>query len=111
MDKKKAIIAVLAIIIILILLFFLFRSCTSQGLKVVTTEEEIYNAFVNASIEFTCNTTKDPFLINEEYSNEIYRKHRLPVDDNVKMMEILQKYANDSETLAIIQANSQDCPA
>ena len=109
MNKKKVGIIIAVFIIIIIIILLLLRSCASQSKRVVTTEEEIYEAFINASVQFACDTMEDPMLIREDYTMETYKEHRLPVEDNEKMMEILKKYENNEEVLEIIQTNSIPC--
>ncbi len=109
MDKKKVALIGIVFVIIVIIILLLLRSCSDGSKRVVTSEEAIYSAFINASVEFTCDTIDDSSLITEEYVSSVYKKHRLPVKNNEKMMEILRKYENNSEVLGIIYKNSMPC--
>jgi cell shape-determining protein MreC len=109
MNKKKVTLIIIIVILIIIIILLLLRSCASQAKRVVTTEQEIYSAFINASVRFTCDTIDNPLLITEDHANQVYKNHRLPVEENEKMMEILKKYENDEEVLEIIQTNSMPC--
>ncbi|MEK7547818.1 MAG: hypothetical protein AAB540_02900 [Patescibacteria group bacterium] len=109
---RKFVIAVIFIVIIVITVLAV-RNCEPRK-KVLETEADVYSAFINANIEFTCELIKDPLLdaVEEEAKskvNEIYAKHKLPVDDDQKMVEILQKYENDPEVIAIIRENTKPC--
>lgn len=109
---RKFVIAVIFIVIIVITVLAV-RNCEPRK-KVLETEADVYSAFINANIEFTCELIKDPLLavVEEEAKtkvNEIYEKHKLPVDDDQKMVEILQKYENDPEVIAIIRENTKPC--
>lgn len=109
--RKFVIVGIFIVIIIITVLAV--RNCEPRK-KNLETEEEIYSAFINANIEFTCELIKDPLLAAVEEDaktkvNEIYAKHKLPVDDDQKMLEILQKYENDPEVIAIIRENTKPC--
>ena len=109
--RKFVIVAIFIIIIVITVIAV--RNCEPRK-KILETEAEIYSAFINANIEFTCELIKDPLLaaVEEEAQtkvNEIYAKHKLPVDDDQKMLEILKKYENDPEVIAIIRENTKPC--
>lgn len=109
--KKFVIVAIFIVIIVITVLAI--RNCEPRK-KILETEADVYSAFINANIEFTCELIKDPLLaaVEEEAKtkvNEIYAKHKLPVDNDQKMVEILQKYENDPEVIAIIRENTKPC--
>lgn len=111
--NKKTLLVIFSFLLILTLIIFGFKSCNPRK-KTVTGEAEEYSAFINANIEFTCLLLKDPLLAqnneeNQEKLTNIYAKYKLPVDDNARMLTILQKYENDSTAATIIQQNTTNC--
>ncbi|MBD3361030.1 hypothetical protein GF366_04495 [Candidatus Peregrinibacteria bacterium] len=121
---KKLIIVILVFIIILTAAFFLLQRCElrEKPEEEITETEEVEetdkldekSAFINASIEFTCKVLKDPTLEEDEGKmkeelNKSYQKFGLPVEDDEKMVSILDKYENDTEVLNIIKENTKAC--
>lgn len=110
---KKLIIGVLVAALIIGIIMFGIGSCNPRK-KVISTDAEEYSAFINANIEFTCDFIKDKTLAasqpdSEKKLNDIYAKYLLPVDDNPKMMAILQKYQDDANVISIIKGNTANC--
>jgi hypothetical protein len=111
--KRNALIAAFATVIIIIIIILGFKSCNPRT-KIVSSDAEVYSAFINANIEFTCMVMKDIKLAentpeNHKKLDEVYAKHKLPVENNYQMLGILQKYSNDEGVTAIIQQNSENC--
>ncbi|MEK7672635.1 MAG: hypothetical protein AAB373_02005 [Patescibacteria group bacterium] len=110
---KKVVITILAILLVVGISIFAVKSCTTRK-KIVTEESEIHNAFINANIEFTCTLIKDPVLAlatqeAQDYVKDVYRKHKLPVDDDAAMFEILEKYSTDDEVIKKIKEGTANC--
>jgi hypothetical protein len=108
---KKAL-AVIVAIVIIILIILGFRSCEPR-VKTLS-PEELYPAFINANIEYTCELIKSPALKTDEEKareivSEIYSSYQLPVDDNASMLDLLQRYEDDIEVIAIVKTNTQTC--
>jgi len=114
MNFKKAFIVIFVIITILAAVIFGARSCEPR--KKTLNPEDIYGAFINANIEFTCEIIKNPSLANKdneekakEQVNEIYKKYKLPVDNDAEMLTILERYQDDPEVIGIIKNNTKLC--
>ncbi|MFH1218760.1 MAG: hypothetical protein V1679_02885 [Candidatus Peregrinibacteria bacterium] len=112
----KKVLIVFFILALLIAAFFVFKGCEPrQKPQEGTTEEPDYrNAFIEASIDFTCKLKRAPLILDDENLtkselNISYESYGLPVDDNQKMIEILTLYENDEEILGIIKANTTSC--
>lgn len=132
---KKWFIAFVAILIIVVVILLLtkcdFRKKTTvnetatnteQATEEATTETTaptidiiVYkNDFINANIEFTCQIYKvTGFTDNQDAMktslNSIYKAHGLPVDQNSTMIDILNKYENDTTVINTIKTNSKPC--
>lgn len=111
--NKKLLIAIFAFILVIVLIIFGFKSCNTRT-KVISSEAEEYSAFINANIEFTCMVMKDPKLAensaeNQQKLNNVYAKYKLPISNNAQMLNILQKYENNTNVAAIIQENTMSC--
>ncbi|MDA1060967.1 MAG: hypothetical protein O3B47_04195, partial [bacterium] len=101
------------LIIIIIIIILSFKSCNSRN-KILESETEFFQAFVNANTDFACKIHKDETLllqpeIAETTLNEMYAKWYLPVDDDATMIDILKKYENNKEATALISKNSAGC--
>lgn len=112
MNNKKILIAIFVLIVILAVAIFAFKSCEPRK-KVLTSEEEEYSAFINANVEFTCELVKNTELadveIAQEKLKESYEKYKFPIEDDTKMLVILEKYENNLEVTEIIKNNSEPC--
>ena len=113
MDKKKLFLFILVAAVILIILLFGISSCEPSRNKVLETEDEIYTAFINANIDFTCKVLKDPTILEAENSkdllNQSFAKFYLPVDDDKTMVELLQRYESDVEVISTVKINTAAC--
>lgn len=129
----KKFIFILLVILIIIGIFFAFRSCeprvkpventTSEDVsnETVTTTEvieedlEIYRTpFIDANTEFTCQLIADETILEDdalfkENLDAAYKKYDFPIDDNQKMIKILDKYENDEEVINAIKENVKKC--
>lgn len=109
--KKKLIIILIVFITIIAIVLFAFRGC-DQFRK--DPEAATYAAFINASIDFTCEIMQNPALATDPSSAQdrtytIYKEWKLPVTDNEAMFNILTKYENDIEVIRIVKENSASC--
>lgn len=117
---KKALIA-LAIVIVLALLVLWFQSCeprqkdaSDEANLLELTDEETQTAFIKANTDFTCQIKSNPSLVEDEDNlksllTEAYKKHGLPVQDNSKMIDILDRYEDNKEVINIIKENVESC--
>lgn len=120
------------VILIIIGIFFAFKSCeprvktpentttensTADSSEVTETTEnlEIYRTpFIDANTEFTCQLTLNPAILEDdalfkETLDNAYKKYAFPIDDNEKMIKILDKYENDQEVINAIKENVKEC--
>jgi len=120
----KKFLIVLILIAVIIALFFLFRSCdaekktqeeSAEELTEETFDVDMYrDSFVYANTEFACEIVQNPELAeNEEEVKQIldkaYKKYGFPTDDDAMMIEILDKYENNSEVIEEIKTNVSEC--
>lgn len=112
MNNKKVLIAIFVLILILAISFFAFKSCEPRK-KINTSEQEQYEAFINANTEFTCELIKNTELADQEIAQEklkeIYAKYKFPVENDDEMFLILEKYQNNTEVAELIKTNSEPC--
>ncbi len=112
MGRNKLFIFIGAIIVIIIIILLLFQGCEPRN-KVLETEDEIYSAFINANIDFTCKVIQDPSILENEDSQEIlnesFAKFYLPVNDDATMVQLLQRFESDSQVISIVQTNTATC--
>jgi len=124
---KKTFLAITAIIIIIII-FLLLKSCeprekTEENLfteeiseEIEETEESIdyKSAFIEANTDFTCQIIRGEIDIKDEEAaktalNEAYKKQEFPVDEDEKLIELLEIYKTDENVTAIIKSRVQEC--
>lgn len=112
MERKKTFIFIGAAILILVIILLLFQSCEPRN-KLLETEDEIYTAFINANIDFTCKVLANPEILEAEDSreelNKSFSKFYLPVDDDQTMVELLQRYESDLAVISVVQTNTAAC--
>ncbi|MBI4232214.1 hypothetical protein HY605_03190 [Candidatus Peregrinibacteria bacterium] len=112
MEGKKKLIVILVVFIAIIgVVLFAFRGCDKFRKD---PETETYAAFINASIDLTCEIMQNPALVSDPSSAQdrtyaIYEEWKLPVQDNEAMFAILSKYENDKEVIKIVKENSATC--
>lgn len=136
MNKKGLVIFITGVVIIILAILFLLKSCnprikTDEPLTTPTetvnntggTDLAVDNSidltkyrdpFINANTDFTCEIIKNPDLAKDEKLiksklDEAYKKYSFPVDDNNTMIQILNKYENDTEVIDIIRSRVKDC--
>jgi len=136
MNKKGLVIFIVGVVIIILIILFFLKSCTprtkSEDTTNPTTEvtddtdgtdlvvdnsldfSKYRDPFINANTDFTCATIANPNLIKDEKMmksklDEAYKKYGFPIEDTDTMIQILNKYENDTEVINIIRANVQKC--
>jgi len=119
---KKALIALVIVLIIAVLILWA-RSCEPRTKDEAdsTTENtlelsdaEIESAFIRANTDFTCQIKNDPSLTEDEDQlkellNQAYQRYGLPVQDDAKMIDILDKYQNEETVINQIKENVESC--
>ncbi len=123
---------ILFVILILVGIFFAFKSCeprvkptentTSEDASnetattIETTEDlEVYRTpFIDANTEFTCQITLDTSILEDDALfkttlDASYQKYGFPINDNEKMIKILDKYENDQDVINAIKENVKEC--
>lgn len=108
---KKIITITLGVAIVIAIVFGI-KSCNPR-LKPLTTAEE-QTAFIDANVDFTCLLKSSPDLRNDSQKaktelNKIYEKYKFPTTDDQAMMDILNKYANDTEIISKIKTKVKNC--
>ncbi|MFA6991813.1 MAG: hypothetical protein WC269_00830 [Candidatus Gracilibacteria bacterium] len=130
--NKKTLIIFLVVVVIIILIIFGIKGCnprkkqidTSTQPTTDTTQElpentelditKFRDPFINANTDFTCETLKNPDIAKDDKLrtsklDDAYKKYGFPIDDNETMIQILNKYQNDSEVTNVIRGNVQKC--
>lgn len=108
----KKFIAIALAVAVLVGIIFAVKSCTPRT-KSLSPEEEL-SAFVQANSEFTCLLKNTPGLEQDTKEagsklQEIYAKYNFPVSDDQKMMDLLNKYENNVETIHQIKIQTENC--
>jgi|GEM_PF-5816646 hypothetical protein len=103
--QKKSVLTGFTLIVILAVIAAIAAFCYVKKYTEPLTEKE---RFIAANTEITCEILKDPslsidFQKSKEKSQEIFKNYDFPIEDNEKMLEILDKYENDEEVILIIQ--------
>jgi len=126
MNKKALITLIIGVVIVVIIILLLLRSCTprvkdEEGNEITpdttaekTLDDQYKDGFINANIFFTCEILKDPTIKEnaqriEDGVHEAYAKYGLPVDNDAKMLQILDKYKDDAEVTTVIKTNASPC--
>ncbi|MFA4891200.1 MAG: hypothetical protein WC604_02515 [Candidatus Gracilibacteria bacterium] len=109
MNKKtKTATALISALVIAAAVLVLVVVCKAEPL----TEKE---RFIEANTEVTCEILKDPSISidldkSKTLSNKIFAEYDFPVEDNIAMLALLDKYENDAEILKAVQEKlSKEC--
>lgn len=117
----KKLLLVLVILALLVGAFLAFRQCEPREKPPEEGEQEqtepqidFRSAFVEANVEFTCQIINDPQFAQDEAAmkeslNAAYKKYGFPVDDDEKMITLLDAYENDTEITETIKERVQTC--